>query len=218
MRLAYSTPQFSSSDPLVCHSLQLRPSLWEVVFGSLGDLGEAWPWRQDDPSNATVDQVTAEIQAATDAAIFAGCIMIGQIIELAVETPPTWMLRCDGAVYLIEDYPELAAVIHPGFIDDETHFHVPDRNQRLGVDGFYPATQGGEAAHTLTEAEIPAHTHSYNEPTGEFLGLTGEQPAVLLISPFGVTGSTGGGEAHNNWPPYEGIQYYIIARYPSAGG
>lgn len=218
MRLAYSTPKFSDSDPLVCHSLQLRPSLWAVVFGFLGDIGQDWSWRQDDPSNATVGQVTAEVQAATDAAIFAGCIMIGEIKELALAEVPDWLLRCDGAEYLIADYPELASLIHPGYITDETHFRVPDRNRRLGMDGIYPAMQEGSETHTNTLAELVPHDHTYTEIVLSATTVLGELAGFSLSDDTtSNTGSAGSGDEYSILNPVEGSQFYIVARYPSAG-
>ena len=82
----------------------------------------------------------------------------------------------------------------------------------LGADSTYTAgSTGGEATHTLMTEEIPSHSHkgvfitgiglvwkgSYN--TGTTYGVdTGEQGSDSIF----YTGSTGGGGAHNNMPPY----------------
>lgn len=212
----YRTPVFSDSDPLYCRQIALRPSLWAVVFDLLQILGRSYSWHEAEPGHASVEDVTAEIEKATDYAFWSGCIMIGELKELVLADVPDWLLRCDGAVYANVDYPELAAVIHPGLVEDEDHFRVPDRNRRLGMDGLDVGMQIGEETHTLTEAEMPSHFHIDNSTdiTGLFIA-PGEVPAVIA-STFGATESAGGGDAHNNMQPVEGSQWYIVARFPNA--
>lgn len=214
-RRAYSTPVFDPSDPLVCHELQLRPSLWAVVFNALQQLGSDWSWRQDDPASATVQEVIDEINKASDNAIFTGCTMIGQLLTLARDTPD-WCLECDGSIYLKTDYPELWSVIDPAYETDATHFRVPDLQSRFPLGGVLLGDQGGESSHVITVAEMPAHTHSVQDP-GSVVVQAGT-PSVALADPGlpSVTGSTGGGDAMPIMPPYEIVRYVIVARYPNA--
>ena len=78
----------------------------------------------------------------------------------------------------------------------------------LSASSTYSALSvGGEATHTLTENEIPAHQHSIWYPNAG-----GEQSAAIGYPEAGSkntwyaeaskTSSAGGGGAHNNMPPY----------------
>lgn len=180
------------------------------------NLGEAWSWRQDDPASATVEEVIAEFQKATDTAVFSGCIMIGMIIELVTDDPPAWLLRCDGTEYANVDYPDLAAVIHANFHTDDDHFRVPDRDRRLGMDGMLMADTEGEETHTLTVAEIPSHRHTQDQFGSALSSVLGALEGFAISPEAGYTGYEGGGEAHNNIQPVEGTAFYIVARFPYA--
>lgn len=87
----------------------------------------------------------------------------------------------------------------------------------LGADGntYKAGNTGGEAAHTLTENEMPSHKHSIWFPNDG-----GEQSAEIGYPDTGSkntyyaeaskTSGTGGGAAHNNMPPY--LAVYIWKR------
>lgn len=80
---------------------------------------------------------------------------------------------------------------------------------------YKAGSTGGEAAHTLTENEIPSHKHSIWFPNDG-----GEQSAEIGYPDTGSkntyyaeaskTSGTGGGAAHNNMPPY--LAVYIWKR------
>ena len=74
-----------------------------------------------------------------------------------------------------------------------------------GKENFPAGEMGGEVEHTLTVDEIPAHTHSerLEWSNTKARGLTGTgEGANAVVDQGGVTGSTGGGKAHSNMPPY----------------
>ena len=90
----------------------------------------------------------------------------------------------------------------------------------LGMSSSYPAgSQGGEATHKLTTSEIPSHSHvalyGLDGAVDDFLGGSGADYGARSGSgtatnyPYN-TSSTGGGQAHNNMPPY--LSVYIWKR------
>jgi len=78
----------------------------------------------------------------------------------------------------------------------------------LGTGTYSNGELGGEASHTLTVSEMPAHTHppvngsflTY-APTGGYFDST-DAPDIERLYVNSTTGSAGGGNPHNNLPPY----------------
>lgn len=85
----------------------------------------------------------------------------------------------------------------------------------LAADDTYPAgSTGGEAAHKLTVAEIPAHSHAqYVTANSGSQGIRHDfsKDGNASRYPQGTnTGETGDGQPHNNMPPYRSV--YIWER------
>lgn len=80
----------------------------------------------------------------------------------------------------------------------------------LAAGGTYEGgATGGEATHTLTENEMPAHRHkiAYPNASGEYgdaaIGYpTSSGTTKTWLAEMCKTESVGGGAAHNNMPPY----------------
>ena len=88
----------------------------------------------------------------------------GIVMPFAGSTAPQGYLLCDGSAVSRTDYADLFAAIGTtyGAGDESTTFNLPDLSGRvvLGVSQSHAlGTTGGEATHTLTEQELPAHTH-----------------------------------------------------------
>jgi len=128
-------------------------------------------------------------------------------------TAPTGYLLCNGAAVSRSTYSALFALVGTtyGSGDGASTFNVPDLRDRFPVGAgstYANGGTGGEATHTLIEAEMPSHTHSSNAVSN---GGGGDAPGgPYMANTGGVTiANTGGGGAHNNLPPYIGV-YFII--------
>jgi microcystin-dependent protein len=145
---------------------------------------------------------------------------------------PTGYLWCDGAAVSRSTYSALFTALGTTFGsgDGSTTFNVPDLRGRvpLGKDNMGGSTAsrvtsastnggnattlggaGGAETHTLSTTEIPAHTHSYNNPNSLSAGSAYSNASANALGNSASTGSTGGGSAHSNTPPWLAINYII---------
>ena len=152
-------------------------------------------------------------------------IPVGSIIPYGNSVVPETYLLCNGQAVSRTEYSELFAIIGTSFGsgDGSTTFNVPDYRDKfvLGAGGDVDlAETGGEKEHTLTTGEMPKHHHQCSGAGNTAL----KNGAYTLMSdvngqnprPNFYTGWEGGGQPHNNMPPYVGT-YYIIKAKQSAG-
>lgn len=97
---------------------------------------------------------------------------VGSIMIWAGSSAPTGWLLCDGTAYSTATYAALYAVIGTTYGSGTGTFYVPNLKGRIPVGLDATQTQfdsrgetGGEKTHTITTAEMPAHTHSVDPPS-----------------------------------------------------
>lgn len=158
-----------------------------------------------------------------------GVAPTGVVNQFAGSTAPTGWLLCYGQAISRTTYASLFAVIGEdyGAGDGSTTFLLPDLRGRViagqddmggasanrltglsgGVDGDTLGAVGGSEKHTLTEAQLASHRHTYKTQSGSL-------PGVNFTGSYGTMRSnnnsytadengnyTGGGQAHNNVQP-----------------
>lgn len=162
------------------------------------------------------DPITGEFKELT--VNVADTMPVGTIVAYSSIKIPTNWLECKGQAISRETYADLFSKIGVTFGegDGSTTFNLPDLRGKT-VFGYSPDSDnlismgntGGEATHTLTIDEIPAHTHKYGSSTSGNLAANGSEHGTSTQTNSYTTSSTGGGQAHNNMPPYL-VATYII--------
>jgi hypothetical protein len=100
---------------------------------------------------------------------------------------------------------------------------IQDRFLLSAGSTYIAGSTGGEATHTLTINEIPSHTHSHKDNDGKLVSWIGGHSGGIAYARSdneyclnawadnnGNADNTGGGQAHNNMPPY--LAVYVWKR------
>jgi len=146
--------------------------------------------------------------------------------------PKNWAL-CNGQLLPINQNQALFSLLGTTYGGNgQTTFALPNLQGRVPIHfgaGHSLGEQGGEQAHTLTQAELPTHTHAVRagSTAGASRLLAGNLLAAapdLYANPGSLTPehassvtSVGGGQAHTNLQPFLTLSYCIalIGIFPS---
>ena len=147
----------------------------------------------------------------------------------AVADIPSGWLLCDGSAVSRTTYAQLFAVLDTeyGVGDGSGTFNVPNfvtsnKFPRAATNDAGRGTTGGSSTHTLTESEMPSHTHaispnphnhsSYGSTSGGALDAYNPAtvPSATNTGNTSLTNAaTGGGAAHENKPPFIDVHFII---------
>ncbi len=140
--------------------------------------------------------------------------------------PAGWML-CDGQLLPISENETLFNLIGTTYGGDgQSTFGLPDLRGRVPVhfgNGFVQAETGGVESVSITQNQIPAHTHAFlasadpassPNPAAHVMAETVSTtpyfagPPAVALAAQSVT-SIGGSQPHDNLQPFQCIHYII---------
>jgi microcystin-dependent protein len=149
--------------------------------------------------------------------------------------PKGWAL-CNGQLLPINQNQALFSLLGTTYGGNgSTTFGLPDLRGRVSMHAGSGHSQigekGGEAAHTLTQSELPMHTHlaaastatqgGHQTPDNRYLGGGGNvyhplAPQLTTLRPDSVA-VTGGSQPHENRQPYLTLSFCIALQgiFPS---
>ncbi len=166
--------------------------------------------------------------------------MAGYIEYIKVGTGESWPVRDKDAqdklanivdlVYPVGSIYMSTNAVSPAELFGGTWTAIQDTFLLAAGSTYAAGTTGGEATHTLTEAEMPSHHHRVNQQELHILegdlnfanyGASGphggwgireadanNQGSYRLGIPGHDTNETGGGLPHNNMPPYLAVHMW----------
>lgn len=162
---------------------------------------------------------------------------LGEIRLMSFSFPPTGWALCNGQLLSINQNPTLFSLLGTTYGGDgRVNFALPDFRARTPIhvgSGHFLGQRGGEQTHTLSSAEMPAHTHALSAATGAPVNPSPipnnkvlrdaapneiyTAPDAMVVMRAGTVGNVGGSQAHLNMQPFLGISFCIALQgiFPS---
>lgn len=162
---------------------------------------------------------------------------VGEIQICGYNFAPKGWAFCNGQLLPISQNTALFSILGTTYGGDgKSNFALPNlqgcspvqAGQGPGLSPYYLGQTGGETTVTLLQSEIPAHTHTVgvvdapgtqNSPSAALLGKARYGKAFdLQYAPTASAATTmagaalasaGGGQPHNNMPPYLTLNFII---------
>jgi microcystin-dependent protein len=159
---------------------------------------------------------------------------LAEIRIFSINFAPKGWAMCNGQLLPINQNQALFSLLGTTYGGNgQTTFALPDLRARVPVhlgSGFTLGQSGGEAAHTLTQQELPAHMHMLQassaaantpSPAGNVLATTvnaiygGATNLAPLVA--GSVANVGGSQAHENRQPHLALTFCIALQgiFPS---
>ncbi|MDX1463305.1 MAG: tail fiber protein [Marinirhabdus sp.] len=160
---------------------------------------------------------------------------LGQIQAFGFNFAPRGWAKCEGQLLSISQYTALFSLLGTTFGGDgRTTFGLPDLRGRSivgmgsgpGLDTITWGEKGGNYQHTLTQAEMPAHTHNIgvniaagdeSNPVGSHIAAHSAAFSEDATGNLAAPSSAGGSQAFNMRNPFLGINVCIAMQgiFPS---
>ncbi len=207
IRTKESSKDLSAGTETYTNAYQLR----EVEFGAnLNDVNTYdWGAFQAFPTNKFLLENSAtkmEFKKVRAHIVPKGAIMMwsGSIADI-----PNGFALCDGKTVNGVATPNLSGRFVVGYkAGADTTTDVTNSTNIIENYGKLKNT-GGKTSIELKESHIPPHTHSYDRFDAAYIAWGGDSAQHIGNNAKSTTGSTGGGQAHENRPPYYVLAYII---------
>lgn len=123
-----------------------------------------------------------------------------------------------GRIYPVGSIYMSTSAVSPAELFGGTWTKIENRFLLAAGSSYSAGSTGGEARHTLTVNEMPSHRHNINKARyGTYQWLSAGQGGTDAVrtdnydaANTNTTHATGGGQAHNNMPPY--LAVYVWQR------